>query len=242
MQIEHHRWYSHRLGRDLGVAVFGHWGPPLLTFPTSGGSEWEYQDQSLIGTIAPFIDGGRVKVFSINANSSDSFYNRHAHPLHRSWMQRMYAEYVRQEVVPFIWTHCRSAQPIATMGASLGAYHAVNMLFKHPDVFKRCFAISGLYDMKRFMDGLYDDNFYFNNPVDYLPNLSDSWHYEQLASCDIHIATGTGPWEDSSSSYRLSGILSSKSIRHSLDDWGPQGGHDWPYWKHQMWEYMRGLY
>ena len=24
---------------------------------------------------------------------------------------------------------------------------------------------------------------------------------------------------------------------HHLDDWGPQGGHDWPYWQHQMCEY-----
>ena len=58
------------------------------------------------------------------------------------------------------------------MGASLGAYHAANTLLKHPDVVKRCFALSGVYDMKRFMDGAYDDNFYFNNPVDYLANLS----------------------------------------------------------------------
>ena len=57
------------------------------------------------------------------------------------------------------------------MGASLGAYHAANTLFKHPDVVKRCFALSGVYDMKRFMDGAYDDNFYFNNPVDYLANI-----------------------------------------------------------------------
>jgi len=24
-----------------------------------------------------------------------------------------------------------------------------------------------------------------------------------------------------------------------LDDWGPDGGHDWPYWKHQMREYLK---
>jgi len=27
-------------------------------------------------------------------------------------------------------------------------------------------------------------------------------------------------------------------MRHDLDDWGPEGGHDWPYWHHQMWEYV----
>jgi S-formylglutathione hydrolase FrmB len=36
--------------------------------------------------------------------------------------------------------------------------------------------------------------------------------------------------------------LWSKGIRHSLDDWGPEGGHDWPYWKHQMREYISRLF
>jgi esterase/lipase superfamily enzyme len=243
MHIDHHRWFSHRLGRDMGVVVFGHWGPPLLTFPTSGGNEWEYHDRSLIGALGDFIDAGRIKVFSIDANTSESFHNAGAHPFHRSWMQRMYDEYVREEVVPFVWSHCRTPSlAIATMGASLGAYHAANSLFKHPDVFKRCFALSGVYDMRRFMDGMYDDNFYFNNPVDYLANLADPWYYEQFATCDIHIATGHGPWEDSGPSYRLSEILRSKGIAHHLDDWGPLGGHDWPFWKHQMREYIARLY
>jgi esterase/lipase superfamily enzyme len=120
------------------------------------------------------------------------------------------------------------------MGASLGGYHAANTLFKHPDVVKRCFALSGVYDMKRFMDGAYDDNFYFNNPVDYLSNLSDGWVLGQLATCDIHLATGSGPWERREEADRLSAILRNRGIRHHLDDWGPMGGHDWPYWKHQM--------
>ena len=78
--------------------------------------------------------------------------------------------------------------------------------------------------------------------VDYLANLSDPWVYEQLASCDIHIATGTGQWENSGPSYRLSEILGGKGIRHSLDNWGPEGGHDWPFWKHQMREYISRLF
>ena len=60
--------------------------------------------------------------------------------------------------------------------------------------------------MKRFMLGDYDDNFYFNNPVDYMSNMSDGWAMHHLASCDIHLATGTGPWEHPAESYRLSGF------------------------------------
>ena len=74
--------------------------------------------------------------------------------------------------MPFVRSHCRShGVGMWTMGASLGGYHAANTLLKHPDAVKRCFALSGVYDMKRFMLGDYDDNFYFNNPVDYCANL-----------------------------------------------------------------------
>ena len=58
--------------------------------------------------------------------------------------------------------------------------------------------------MKSFMDGAYDDNFYFNNPVDYLANVSDPWLLGHLSTCDIHLATGTGPFEHSGEAYRLS--------------------------------------
>ena len=243
MRRETHRWYSHRVGRDMAVLVLGHWGPPLIMFPTSGGDEEEYERQSMVGALAEFVEAGRVKLFCVNINHGDSFANRGAHPFHRSWMQRMYDEYIRQEVVPFIRNSCRSSDiGVGTMGASLGAFHAANTLFKYPDVVKRCFALSGVYDMKRFMDGAYDDNFYFNNPVDYLANASDPWLLGHLATCDIHIATGSGPWEQSGESYRLSHILRSRGIHHHLDDWGPLGGHDWPYWKHQMREYLGQLY
>jgi len=40
-------------------------------------------------------------------------------------------------------------------GRFVGAYHAANSLFKHPDVIKRCFAMSGVYDLRNFMDGMY---------------------------------------------------------------------------------------
>ena len=52
MHRDYHRWYSHRLNRDMGVAVYGHYGMPILAFPTSGGDEWEQEGQGMIGTLA----------------------------------------------------------------------------------------------------------------------------------------------------------------------------------------------
>ena len=113
--------------------MYGHWGPPLLGFPTSAGDEWELEGQGLIGSLAPLIDGGRVKFYSINSVNSAGFYNKGAHPYHRSYVEAQFDAYVREEVVPFIRDNCQSSDiAISTMGASFGAYHAANTLFKHP--------------------------------------------------------------------------------------------------------------
>lgn len=242
MQVEHHSWYSPRVGRHMNVIVYGHWGPPLVVFPTSGGDEREYEGQGMIGALAHHIDGGRVKVFCINSVNNESWYDKQAHPRHRSYLQAMYDDYVASEVAPFVRHHCQDGRiAISTTGASFGAYHAANTVLKHPDVFKRCLALSGVYDLRKFMDGDYDDNFYFNNPVDFVGGLQ-GFYLEQLRTCDIRLATGHGPYEDSGPTYALSAALSARGIPHSVDDWGPDGGHDWPYWKRQMNEYIGRLF
>ena len=239
MQIDHRYWHSPRLEHDMGLAVFGHWGLPMLAFPTSHGDEWELQRNGLIDAIADHINAGRVKVFCVGSNNHESFLNNRAHPFHRSWRQRLFDEYIRDEVVPFIYAACQTPGiPITTMGASMGGYHAANSLFRYPHMFKRCYALSGVFDLRRYMDGKYDDNFYFHNPVDYMKNLDDPWALGQLATCEIRLVTGSGPWENSGFSYEMSGILARKGIKHYLDDWGPRGGHDWPYWREQMREYL----
>jgi esterase/lipase superfamily enzyme len=243
MHQEHHRWYSSRVSKEMGIRVHGHYGAPIVVFPTSGGDEWEYERQGMVDALGAHLDGGKVKLFCVNSVNNESWYNKQAHPGHRSWLQAMYDAYIAQEVVPFVESHCRTPGiAITTTGASFGAYHAANTVLKHPDVFRRCLALSGVYGLRRFMDGHHDDNFYFNNPVDYVANLADGWYLHHLHRCDIRLATGHGPWEDSGPTYQLAAVLGARGIPHAVDDWGPDGGHDWPFWKHQMDVYVSRLF
>jgi len=243
MKHEYHRWHSPRLGREMGINVYGHYGSPILVFPTSGGDENEYAGQGMIGALQHHVDDGRVKFYCVNEVNNQSWYDKQAHPRHRSYVQAMYDGYIAFEVAPFIRDHCQTQElGITTSGSSFGAYHAANALLKHPDQFRRCLALSGVYDIRKFMDGDYDDNFYFNNPVDYMANLDDAYLLHHLRQDDIRLATGNGPYEDSGPTYQLSEVLSRRGIQHTVDNWGAEGGHDWPYWKKQMNEYLGRLY
>jgi esterase/lipase superfamily enzyme len=124
--------------------------------------------------------------------------------------------------------------PIITTGASLGAFHAANSFFRRPDIFSGTIAMSGSYDLKSYTKGYYDDNVYFNSPVDYLPNWNDEYMLNHARKGKIIIATGQGSYEDPQASINLSNILNSKGIRHWLDLWGYDMPHDWPTWRKML--------
>ena len=108
MHREHHRWYSHRLGREMDILVYGHYGSPIVAFPTSGGDHREYEGQGMIEAIAHHIDAGKVKVFCVDTVEQRVLVQPQAHPRHRSYLQAMYDAYIASEVAPFVHDHCRT--------------------------------------------------------------------------------------------------------------------------------------
>lgn len=244
MHKEVHWWYSPNLGRDMPISVYGTFGMPLLLFPTAAADFEEYERFHLIDAIKPHIESGKIKVFSINSINRESWLNDNVHPGHAAYVTYLYDKYISQEVVPFIQHHCRTPGiRLAASGASFGAFHAANIVFKHPDQFKTLIAMSGFYDLRNYFQGYYDENCYFNNPADYLPRLTDSHYLDKLRhDMQIVIVSGQGDYEKPDASRRLSNILDMKNIPHIFDLWGYDIPHDWPSWRSMMKYYVPKLF
>lgn len=244
MEREIHKWHSPNLNKEMEIAVYGHWGFGLLMFPTAAADYLEYERFQLIDAIAPSIDSGKCKAFSINSINSESWLNDNMHPRDKAIRHQQYNQYVAEEVIPFIQNHCGGQVSIIVTGASLGALHAANTFFRLPHLIDGMIAMSGSYDLKDYTKGYYDDNVYFNSPVDYLPQLEDHAQLEQMRSKSnhIHILTGQGPYESPDASRQLSGILDAKSIPHELDIWGHDMGHDWPTWRKMLPHYLESRF
>ena len=233
-------WHSPSLGQHMEIVTYGYYGFPLLLFPTAAADYLEYERFQLIDAIEEHINSGKVKVFSINSINREGWLKRDMHPKYRALRQNDYNRYITDEVVPYIWNSCQSRLGIITSGASLGAYHCANQLFRRPDLFDGMIAMSGNYDIRSFCDGYSDENVYFNNPVEFLPNLNDDYNLPLLRQkLHIHILTGRGAYEAPEGSRRLSGILAERDIPHELDEWGFDMPHDWPTWR-QMLPYYLG--
>jgi len=231
MRRDYIRWYSPSLYRDMELLAFGHAGFPVLTFPTSGGRFWEYEERGMTGVLSPKIELGELQVFCLDSVDRETWYNRFAHPAERLHRQNAWDAYLVYEVAPFVKQ--RTAWPqLATAGCSLGAYHAINFALRHPDVVTYAVSMSGAFDIpKRFFGDFYNDDAFYHSPLDNLPGLNDHWFLDRYRRNYYVLATGTGdPLLDQS--IKLADLFSQKKIPHLLDVW--QGfGHDWPWW-HSM--------
>ena len=225
-------WWSPNLNKNMEICAYGHYGTAILMFPSAAADYLEYERFYLIDSIAPFIESGKIKVYSINSINSESWLNDRMHGREKSVRHQQYNNYVVEEVVPFIFRDCDGQVPIITSGVSLGALHAANSLFRRPDVFDGTIAMSGIYDLKEYSKGYFDEDCYFNSPMDYLPNLTDQYWLNLLRSKHhIHILSGSGSYEDPNASVEISRVLDSKGIPFDLDIWGKDYTHDWPTWR-----------
>jgi len=238
MNREFHKWHSPSLGRDMELLVFGHGGAPVLVFPSSMGRFFEYEDRGMIHAVRYQLEHGQMQVFCVDSVDAESWYNKGAHPADRVQRHMAYERYILNEVAPLIRRMNHHAGILAT-GCSFGGYHAMNLALKQPAVFTRCVSMSGAFDMRSFLNGYYDDNCYFANPVDYLPQTQDGWFMNQYRDGNRFLLAA-GEWDIClGENQRMAGIMHNMEIPHRLDIWGERSVHDWPLWQRMAQAYFR---
>jgi esterase/lipase superfamily enzyme len=230
--------YSPAIGTAGTVIGYGHWGRPVLVFPSERGRAGDFANNGMVAAVEGLIEAGRVKLYCVDSYDAGSWAaddlpleqpaNRHA----------AYESWIVDQVVPHIGADSGGAGDIATTGCSMGAFHALNFAFKRADLFPLAMCFSGNYDPSAWHGwGGSGDATYFNNPTAYVANLHGD-HLDWLRTrLSVLLVCGQGQWEDTTgaleSTRRMAGLLAEKGIRHELDLWGFDVPHDWPSWRAQ---------
>jgi esterase/lipase superfamily enzyme len=229
MRRDHHSWHSPALNREMELLAAGEAGTPMLVFPTAGGRFCDFESRGMLGVLSEKIERGELHVFCVDSVDNESWFNTNVHPYDRLMRHIAYEQYILNEVLPLIRGTNESAQ-LMTTGCGFGGYHAFNCAMKYPGVVSACVSMSGCFDVKPFADGYYDNNLYFNNPVDYLPNLTDRWFLDRYAAMRIVLAAGEHD-EWLGQNIRMHDILNNRGIEHVFDVWTEDSGGSWPMWQ-----------
>lgn len=245
MNREYHKWHSPILGREMELLAFGHSGARVIVFPTSCGRFYDWENREMINTLGHHIEQGWLQVFCVDSVDFESWWNYDAHPKDKAARHLAYQKYVVDEVLPFTKKQNDNDYVIA-LGASMGAYHAMNISLRYPESFNRTVAMSGPYDFKQmsspynvfnWVHDYYDDTINDCNPVPLVKSCTNN-QLEKIRKLDLIFAIGeTDPLFESNQ--LLAGVFNEKQIPHSYRVWDGFA-HDWPYWHEMVLHYIGG--
>ncbi|TWP36573.1 esterase [Leekyejoonella antrihumi] len=226
---------------SLGAIRYGHWGRPVLVFPSEAGRAEDFAANGMVGAVQGLVDAGRVSFFCVDSadrwtwsdNGKPTEDRAHGHQVYTAWLE--------QAVIPWINDELGGEHhDLATLGVSMGAYHAVHFSLTHAHLAPLAIGLSGNYDVTTWHGwGEQGDATYFANPTAYISGMQGE-HLAWLRShVSVLLVVGQGPFEyeptgSLPSSTAFAELLAHKGIPHQLDLWGSDSAHDWPWWQRQL--------
>ncbi len=232
------RWFSDRLREEVTVVRWGTYGRPVLVFPSAGGDAEEIERYGLVDACGQLLAEGKVKLYSVDSVAGQAMVAKAGTPEHRTWLLNQFHEFVRHEVVPAIHADLGGQEVgVITSGASIGAFNAVAVLCRYPDVFAAAIGMSGSYRIERFYDHASSQDLYFSAPLQFLPGLEGK-QLDLLRQRFVVLSSGDGDWENVDESWQMASALGAKGIPNRVDNWGPHWAHDWPTWHRMLPQYL----
>ena len=235
------RWYSGRVESDVTVVRWGHYGQPVIVFPTAGGDAEEVERMLLIDALGELIEAGRIKVYSCDSVAGYAMVRGTGSPRYRAALVDGFHGFVREEMIPAIWADCHTpGAEVVACGASIGAFNALALLCRYPEVVRLAVGMSGTYDLTQFLGPEAGEALFFATPLAFLPGLEGA-SLDTLRRRFAILASGEGRWENIGQSWRLAHVMGSKGIPNRVDSWGPEYDHDWPTWRRMLPQYLGEL-
>ncbi len=235
------RWFSDRLQDEITLIRWGTFGRPVLILPSAGGDAEEIERNGLVDACGQLLAEGRIKLYSVDSVAGQAMMTKKGSPEHRLWLLNQFHECIRREVVPAIHADLGGQDmDVIAGGASIGAFNAVAVLCRYPEVFSAAIGMSGSYRVERFYDEAWSQDLYFSAPLQFLPSL-DGAQLEQLRQRFVILASGEGRWENVGETWKMASALGAKGIPNRVDNWGTEWDHEWTTWRAMLPQYLTEL-
>ena len=236
-------WYSERLEQPIGLARWGHFGTPVLVFPTAGGDAEEIERNGLVDACLPLIESGRIKLYSCDSVAGQAMVAEAGSPEYRMWLSNQYHHAVLgtrscpRSGPTWAAPRRRSSRRAPRSGRST----PLAVLCRFPDVFRAAVGMSGTYRIQRFFDGRSSPDLVLrlagrtSSPA----WTASSWTAAAAGSRSSPPARGRG--RTSASRGTAGNALGRKGVPNRVDPWGEEWPHEWPTWRRMLPQYLDEL-
>ncbi|PCC70417.1 Esterase/lipase superfamily enzyme [Nannocystis exedens] len=237
MHARHLMLESPAMGRKVHLWCYGHYGPPVIVFPSAAGFAHEWDRHGMFEVLGPLIRAGKVKFYCPESNVSQVWTDKESSIAARMQRHRAYEGFILDTLVPFIREDCRwEGAPMTAVGCSLGGTYAALFALKYPETFRRVLCMSGRYLTTELTGKHNDSDLYFNNPLAFVPGLRGEPLERLRRNTHLTLVCGRGAYEEGciEETIALGQLLKEKDIPSVTDIWGRESRHDWDWWQRQV--------
>lgn len=241
MNTLYNKSYSKFLGREMEYKTYGDAGRAVLVFPSQDGRFYDYEDFSMVESLATFIDSGKIRLICADGIDGETWSNMGGEPRKRIELHEQWYNYIIEELIPAVR---HGNETFIVTGCSMGGFHAGLFFFRRPDLFDTLLSLSGLFNADYFFGNYSDELVYANSVLDFLQHMPQEHPYWELyRQRNIVCCVGQGKWEDDllASTRHLDTLLAQNNVAHWCDYWGFDVDHDWAWWRRQVVYFMEQI-
>ena len=227
-------------GRAGTVVRYGHFGRPVLVFPSEQGRAWDFESNGMLDAVEDLVEAGRIKLYCVDSADDRTWSDQGISLEDRARGHAAYTSWVTDRVLPWMAEDSPGASDAVVTGCSMGAFHALQLALTRADLFPVALCLSGNYDPAQWNSwGERGEAAYFANPTDHVAHLHGD-HLDWLRGrLFVVLVVGQGAWETHPtgslpSARQMASLLGEKGIPHELDEWGHDAAHDWDWWQKQI--------
>ncbi|HEY2795120.1 MAG TPA: hypothetical protein VGJ28_22355, partial [Micromonosporaceae bacterium] len=105
--MDQHTWlYSPAMEASGEVIRYGHWGRPVLVFPSEQGRAGDFANNGMVDAVGGLVETGRVKLYCVDSYDAGSWSARDLPLEERARRHRRYESWIVDQVVPAIVDDC----------------------------------------------------------------------------------------------------------------------------------------
>jgi len=136
------------LDRGLTVIRYGHYGRPVVAFPSEAGRAWDFEANGMVDAVGDLVAAGRVKLFCVDSLDADTWSDASLPIEERARRHGLYTRWLTDTLVPAVHADTtpgrgaghhrlqprrlpRGAARVAARRPGPGGHRAVRQLRRH---------------------------------------------------------------------------------------------------------------
>jgi esterase/lipase superfamily enzyme len=227
---------------SLSYKKYGDKGRVILFFPDDEDSSEQLEQKGMIEQCRPFWKTGRCQIYAVSTLDKETFDDLERPFTERVALYENYVQTLKEQILEPLKKQTPTNLPL-TAGCGRGAFHAMNLFCRFPDMTGGALCVSGFYQLDLLLGHNMNETAKENSPLLFMNHEWAEKYENDFIKSRIIISSGKSDEAQTSffQTLEMEKLFISLKIPFFIDIWGKDVTSDWYWWNKQIPYFMEKI-